>query len=176
MTLSRFMLRAAAAAGVFIRQNGAYGPVTGSIQVEEWIKSTVHYSPYIATGTWYPNRVKVIMDPGSAVRYPEFYLVPIVATGQQGFFAHGAQYSEGAVYLETAEGVKIGRGFLESTGYAQPNTQVLKLSGMPADDEMLELLNRPALSTEQTEACGAFLLEPANAARLEEELAQCKGL
>ena len=110
--------------GGIYQKNGNYESISGSIEVDRWIQSTIHYEPYLATNTWYPNRVKVMVE--SAVVPEErrqFYLIPIVETGQQGYFASGSQYSEGAVYLETLAGERIGRGFLESTAYADVRKQ-----------------------------------------------------
>jgi len=167
----------AAATGLYIELDGSYESVKGHIEVTEWIKSTVSYSPYLATDAWYPNRVKVVLESAVVpVDKREFFLVPIVQTGQQGFFATGAQYSEGAVYIETADGTKVGRGFLEATGYADLRKQALVLAGMPTDASMIELLNRQSLTAEQTIACELFLLEPENEAKLVEELEQCKGI
>jgi len=166
----------ASAKGVYIEQDGSYRSIQGGIVVDQWIKSRVSYAPYLPTDTWYPNRVKVILGEDVPAEHREFYLIPIVQTGQEGFFATGAQYSEGAVYLETSDGQKIGRGFLESTGYADMRRQALILAGMPTDDTMMKLLDRHTLTLEQAAQCAAFLEEPENKARLKEELAKCKGL
>ncbi len=86
----------------------------------------------------------------------------------------GLQYSEGAVYLQNAQGEDVGRGFLESTGYADGRAQMLKLAGIPATPAMLGLLERRKLGEAQAKQCGEMLL--ANAAQLEQEMGQCKGL
>ena len=71
--------------GVYIKENGDYESISGSIEVDQWIQSTIQYEPYLATNTWYPNRVKVMVE---SAFVPEerrqFYLIPIVETGQQG--------------------------------------------------------------------------------------------
>jgi len=167
----------AAASGLYIDQDGGSESVTGHIEVSEWIKSTVSYSPYLATDAWYPNKVKVVLESDVVPEDKrEFFLIPIVQTGQQGFFSYGAQYSEGAVYVETTDGVRVGRGFLEATGYADLRRQALVLAGMPTTDSMIELLDRQVFTDEQKAACEAFLLEPENAAKLVEELEECKGI
>src|SRR5574344_1504660 len=79
----------------------------------------------------------------------------------------GLQYSEGAVYLKNAQGEKVGRGFLESTGYADGNAQMLKLAGIPATPEMLKLLEPRTLSKEQVASCAALVIE--NKAALDQE-------
>jgi predicted secreted hydrolase len=163
--------------GVYIDATGDYAPVSGQIKVTEWIQSTIAHDQYMATNIWYPNKVEVTLDTDTV---PEnrrnFTLSPIVDTGQQGFFAGGGQYSEGAVYIETQEGERIGRGFLESTGYADSKIQMLRLSGLPESEEMIQLVPPADVSPELIVQSQEFLLEPANAARLLEELAACRGL
>jgi hypothetical protein len=63
-------------------------------------------------------------------------MTPIVDHGQAGFFANGAQYAEGAVYLTNDQGVQVGRGFAESVLYADTQRTVLALAGLPDSDEM----------------------------------------
>lgn len=161
----------AGAQGVFIHADGTYENTKGHIEVQRWIKSDIQYAPYLASHVWYPDRVKVVLD----LPVPrEVYLVPIVATGQQGYFAAGMQYSEGAVYLEDEAGNRIGRGFLESTGYAKSDEQALKLAGIPVNQDTLDVLKVQTLSPEQQTACGGFVLE--NLEQLAVEIGQCKGL
>jgi predicted secreted hydrolase len=163
--------------GVYIKENGDYESISGSIEVDRWIQSTIHYEPYLATNTWYPNRVKVMVE---SAFVPEerrqFYLIPIVETGQQGYFASGSQYSEGAVYLETLAGERIGRGFLESTAYADVRKQALVLCGIPTDEYVMDLLNPVTLTQEQKDEYLAFLKKPENAQQVLDELARCRGL
>ena len=165
----------AATSGNFIRADGSYKTVSGTIEVPSWIKSDISYGPYIATNTWYPNRVKVVID-SVEVAAREIYMVPIVTNGQQGYFANGLQYSEGAVYLEDAQGKRIGRGFLESTGYADAVPQVLALSGIPADANTVKLMKPKMLNDAQVKSCGEYLLKPETQKQLAEEIGQCRGL
>lgn len=165
------------AVGSYIRRDGSYEQATATIQVTEWVKSKVAYGLYLATDLWYPNRVEIALD-GQAVPQEKrrLTLVPIVSTGQQGFFANGAQYSEGAVYVRTPDGQNVGRGFLESTGYGDMSRQILLLGGVPQTEEMIQSLIPPVLSPEERAQCEAWLMIPTNAARLVQELAECRGL
>jgi predicted secreted hydrolase len=167
----------APANGVYIDATGDYAPVSGQIKVTEWIQSAIVHDQYMATNIWYPNKVEVTLNTDTV---PEnrrrFTMIPIVDTGQQGFFAGGLQYSEGAVYIETPEGERIGRGFLESTGYANNKIQRLRLSGLPETEEMIQLMPPVAVTPELFEQSAGFLLDPENEARLSEELSACKGL
>lgn len=161
--------------GQQIQADGSTRPVSGTLKVTEWIKSQIAYAPYLATGIWYPQHVQITLDQG--LEQPRtIYLRPIVQNGQQGWFAHGSQYSEGAVYLENENGEKIGRGFLESTGWANEDQQVLSLVGMPNTPANMALLQQEKLSPEQAAECVAWLQEPAQQITAAIELAQCKGL
>lgn len=162
-------------AGTFVRADGTSKTVAGTIEVPQWIKSTISYGPYIASNTWYPDRVKVMIDDDEANKR-EVYMVPIVKTGQQGYFANGLQYSEGAVYLEDKDGKRIGRGFLESTGYADSIPQVLAMTGIPATPANIKLMQPNVLNASQVTACKAYLDKPETQVQLATELMQCKGL
>jgi len=165
--------------GSFIKESGKTVKLSNAqIQVVEWIKSTVSYGEYIKSHTWYPNRVEVTLDNTADV--PEnrrrFNLIPIVNNGQQGFFARGEQYSEGAVYIEATSGERIGRGFLESVGYADGRKQKLLLMEIPQTDKMLQLLEPMQPTEALKEQCYQFLLNPEEAKDLVEALGKCKGL
>lgn len=166
----------AAANGLYNDQNGAYGPAAGFVRVKEWRKSTVRHDQYQATDTWYPNLVEVTLNTGDIPDDKrQFTLIPIVQSGQEGWFAPGWQYSEGAVYVKAPDGTLLGRGFLELTGYADFRKQVLNIAGMPETEEMMELIEirspSPALVLESKN----FLAIPENAARLAQTLAECRG-
>ena len=165
----------AGTSGVFIRADGSTKSVAGTIEVPSWIKSKISYGPYIASNTWYPDRVKVLIDSDELAK-KEIYMVPIVKSGQQGYFANGLQYSEGAVYLEDKEGKRIGRGFLESTGYADSVPQVLALSGIPVNAENIKLMQPKFLDASQLKLCNEYVAQPEIAIQLVQEIAQCKGL
>ena len=67
-------------------------------------------------------------------------MTPIVSGGQSGYFAAGAQYAEGLVYLTDPAGSDIGRGFAESVSYADTLANQVRLAGLPVTVEMLALL------------------------------------
>ena len=101
------------------------------------------------TYSWYPNRWEFTFGEDVPEDIRVFSMEPIVSTGQSGFFANGAQYSEGAVYLLGPNGEDLGRGFAESTGYAATLPNMLRLLTIPATAENLELFGanppQPAL-------------------------------
>ena len=99
---------------------------------------------------------------------------PIVATGQAGFFANGAQYSEGAVYLRDANGDEIGRGFAESVFYALTVPNQLRLAGVPDSDEMLAHIEDNAPSDALKLISEAYVA--LNAGELQKVLGTCLGL
>ena len=166
-----------ACAGTYVDASDNHSPVEGHIQVTEWIRSTKSFGQYMATNTWYPNRVEVVMD--TAI-IPEnrrvFTMVPIVDNGQQGFFASGVEYSEGAVYIEDPNGARIGCGFLESPGYADFRSQMLRNAGLPVTEEMLKFVSPVEISAELKAASSAFLSDPKNQALLAQALSECRGL
>ena len=164
------------AKGSYIRQDGEYSSIDATIQVTGWVKSVVSDGPYMATNTWYPNRVEVTVNTNDVPSDKRnFVMVPIVLTGQQGFFGSGAQYSEGAVYIESPAGKKIGVGFLESVNYADGDKQILTLAGLPDNDDMVRLISPPVVPEILRIEAQAFLEIPENRRRLEEELMNCKG-
>lgn len=163
--------------GSYIRQDGKYGPINATITVTDWIQSVVADGQYLATNTWYPNRVEVTVHENKVPdEKRHFVMVPLVLTGQQGFFAAGAQYSEGATVIESADGKRIGVGFLESVSYADAMKQNLRLAGLPDTDDMVLLFSPAGVSEEMKAEAMVFLKEPGNASKLMEELAKCKGL
>jgi hypothetical protein len=102
----------ASANGLYNDQNGAYRPAAGFVRVKEWRKSTVSHDQYQATNTWYPNLVEVTLNTGDIPDDKRrFTLIPIVQSGQEGWFAPGWQYSEGAVYVKAPDGTLLGRVF-----------------------------------------------------------------
>ena len=121
----------------FMDADAATHDVTGSLSVTEWILSVDSPDPvtYPPTHTWYPNRWEFEFGEDVPEDIRSFVMVPIVQTGQSGFFANGAQYSEGAVYLRDASGADLGRGFAESVGYANTLPNQLRLVGIPVTDE-----------------------------------------
>ncbi len=168
---------AAGAKGSYIRQNGEYESITAEIRVTDWIRSAVADGPYLATNTWYPNRVEVtVYEDAVPAKKRHFVMVPIVTTGQQGFFAAGSEYSEGAVTIESADGERIGIGFLESTGYIDARRQGLLLAGLPDTDDMIRLVSPPAVPDEMKAEVLALFQDPEIVAKMGEELAKCKGL
>ncbi len=162
--------------GMYNDENGNYTRVTGTMRVTEWLKSTVSHDQYMATGTWYPNQVEVTMDKaGVPENKRQFTLTQIVDTGQVGWFAPGWQYSEGAVYVNDSNGVLVGRGFLELTGYADFRKQLLRIAGLPETQEMMELLDIRLPSDELVQESTEFLVIPENAGKLAETLSTCRG-
>jgi predicted secreted hydrolase len=111
--------------------------IRGTLRVTDWTKveDTPDPQQYRPTHTWYPNRWEFDLDdmPETMRR---FTMTPIVSHGQAGFFANGAQYAEGAVYLTNDQGEQIGRGFAESVLYADTLRNALALAGLPATGEM----------------------------------------
>lgn len=150
--------------------------VAGTLSVTEWIMSVDTPDPvtYPPTYTWYPNRWEFQFGNDVPEDIRAYVMVPIVQTGQSGFFAGGAQYSEGAVYLRDPSGADLGRGFAESVGYADTTANLLRLVGINATDDMLTLFGPNPPDDGMVLASKAFTY--LNAKELQDALGMCLGL
>ncbi|MGZ7050195.1 MAG: lipocalin-like domain-containing protein, partial [Methanobacterium sp.] len=119
--------------GQLIEENNSIKDITGILNISEWIKSQRSSDPnqYWVTNTWYPNKWEFSFDKMVPDDIRNFIMIPIVQTGQSGFNASGAQYSEGAVYIKDNNGKLIGKGFAESVYYANVVKNMLHLAGLP---------------------------------------------
>jgi predicted secreted hydrolase len=137
--------------GKYMDPDSVTTSIQGKLAVTDWILSVDTPSPatYPPTYSWYPNKWEFTFGDDVPEDIRVFTMEAIVSTGQSGFFANGAQYSEGAVYLIGPNGEDLGRGFAESTGYANTLPNMLRLIGIPATSENLELFGanppQPAL-------------------------------
>ncbi|WP_048190791.1 lipocalin-like domain-containing protein [Methanobacterium sp. SMA-27] len=131
--------------GKYIDENNNSKKIKGQIKITEWIRSVKSQDPdlYPPTNTWYPQKWEFSFGEDIPEDIQNFVMIPIVSGGQSGFFGNGLHYSEGAVYLKDNEGNSLGRGFAESTGYADPLLNRLKLAGLPATEEMRDKLEIP---------------------------------
>jgi predicted secreted hydrolase len=150
--------------------------VQGALSVTDWVLSVDSTAPvvYPPTHVWYPNRWEFTFgrDVPEAVR--SFVMTPIVEGGQSGFFANGAQYSEGAVHVSDAGGTQIGVGFAESTAYADTLANQLRLVGIPVNEELLALFRSNPPEPGMVLASQAFVA--LHQAELEEIGGTCLGL
>jgi predicted secreted hydrolase len=150
--------------------------IEGELQITEWILSVDTPAPdvYPPTYTWYPNRWEFTFGEDVPEDIRVFTMTPIVTTGQSGFFAGGAQYSEGAVYLTGPNGEDLGRGFAESVGYANTLSNVLRLVGLEADSDNMALFgsNPPQPALVLASQAYVFL----NQTELQSVLGTCSGL
>jgi hypothetical protein len=134
--------------GKFVDKDNKVTELRGILNATEWHKSARSPDPgeYAVTGTWYPNKWEFHFGPEVPEDIRNFSMEPIVQSGQTAFFGHGPEYSEGAVYLRDQKGRMVGRGFAESTAYADTMKLTLGLAGLPDNQEMLELIRRPSPS------------------------------
>jgi hypothetical protein len=120
-------------AGTFMEPDRSTRMIRGTLTVDDWIRTTHSPNPdrYPVTGTWYPNHW--VFSFGDDVPEParRFSMTPIVDVAQNGFFANGAEYAEGAVILTAAGGTEVGRGFAESVAYADTRRTQHRLAGLP---------------------------------------------
>lgn len=166
----------APATGKLMDETGAVHELTGTLTVDQWLKSETTPDPalYWPTYTWYPNHWRFDLTDGAPEDLATFSMTPIVEGGQSAFFANGAQYSEGAVVLHDAAGAEVGRGFAESVNYADTFLNKLALAGLPVTLEMAAALApvKPGLALEAEAAIYAATHQE----EIEEELGTCQGL
>lgn len=145
--------------GKYMDAAGTSASVTGKLEVTEWVRSEKSPAPddYPPTNTWYPDRWEFQFGDEVPEDIRSFTMVPIVSSGQSGFFADGEQYAEGAVYLLDPAGKDIGRGFAESVEYANTLANRLRLVGLPVNDQTLSLFGQTAPSEELKLASLAYV-------------------
>lgn len=161
--------------GKYVDEESNSKKVKGTLKITKWIRSEKSQDPdlYPVTNVWYPQEWKFSFDEDVPEDIRNFTMIPIVNVGQSGFFANGLHYSEGAVYLKDPEGNSIGRGFAESTGYADPILNRLRLAGLPATEEMRDKLEIPEPSSLLKLISFLYILWPSNKSKLKKLLSNC---
>jgi hypothetical protein len=164
--------------GKYMDEAGVTRDVTGTMTVTDWFKSEATPDPaqYRPTQTWYPNGWHFAFDSVLPDDIRHFTMTPVVPGGQDGFFAFGGHYSEGATVLTNATGREVGRGFGESVQYADTLGTMLALAGLPDTDEVLSLFRPQPLSTIEKLGTVAYLAWPSNRKELERVLGESAGL
>ncbi|MBA2518468.1 MAG: ATP-binding protein [Chloroflexia bacterium] len=164
------------ATGKLMDETGAVHELTGTLTVDQWVKSETTPDPalYWPTYAWYPDHWRFDLTAGAPAALASFTMTPIVAGGQAAFFANGAQYSEGAVILHDAAGTEVGRGFAESVNYADTFLNKLALAGLPVTVDMAAALApvTPSLVLEAESALNAATHRD----EIADELGLCVGL
>lgn len=130
--------------GKWIDADGNAHPVTGTMQVTDWVRAERSPDPnlYPITHVWYPNHWVFDLAGEIPEVMQHIELTPIVDGGQAGYFAPGMQYSEGAVVVTGPDG-QVGRGFAESVGYVTTPDTTLALAGVAGNDVLIEQLEAP---------------------------------
>ena len=161
--------------GNLIGDDNSVKDITGFLKITEWVKITNSSDPklYWSTDTWYPNKWEFKFDEMVPEDIRNFTLIPIVETGQSIFNAGGGQYCEGAVYIKDNNEKLIGKGFAESVYYANVIKNMLHISGLPVNDEVIELVKKPSPSPELKQRISQYLQQPSNRKKLEKILAKC---
>lgn len=161
--------------GQLIEEDNKIKDITGTLKIPEWIKCKRSSDPnqYWITNTWYPNKWEFNFDEMVQEDIRVLTMTPIVQTGQSGFNASGAQYSEGAVYITDNEGNLIGKGFAESVYYANVVKNMLHLASLPVTPEMIELVKKPSPSLGLKIKSFLYLLQPSKRKKLENTLKKC---
>ncbi|MCK9151037.1 carotenoid 1,2-hydratase [Methanobacterium alcaliphilum] len=135
--------------GQLISAENTVTDIEGTLNIDKWIKSVKSSYPehYFITNTWYPDRWEFNFDEMVPEKIRNFTMTPIVKTGQTGYNASGAQYSEGGVYIKNKNDELIGKGFAESVYYANAHPNIFHLAGMGNVHEMQELMETPEASS-----------------------------
>jgi predicted secreted hydrolase len=135
--------------GKYIDPKNNAVPITGTMTVSKWVQ--VNFSPdpkvYLPTNTWYPAHYEFSIT-GTAVSpaISHFFVTPLIASGQTGFFGNGLQYTEGGATITNASGTEIGRGFAEGTGWADNTETVIQLAGLQVNAETKSFMKAPVPS------------------------------
>ncbi|HML05916.1 MAG TPA: lipocalin-like domain-containing protein [Methanobacterium sp.] len=161
--------------GQLIEKDNTVKEISGTLKIPEWIKSKRSSDPnqYWVTNTWYPNKWEFSFDKTVPEDIRNFTMTPIVQTGQSGFNASGAQYSEGAVYIKNNEGNLLGKGFAESVYYANVVKNMLHLSDLPVTPEMIALVKKPSPGLGLKIKSFLYFLQPSKRKKLEKTLKKC---
>lgn len=120
--------------------------IDGTMAVTDWVKveSSPEPARYFPTHTWYPNKWVFDLGPPLPAELRRFTMLPIVEQGgSTGFFAFGAQYAEGATFLQDQQGNSVGRGWAESVMYADPQPNTFAIVGLPTDAATRKVFDKP---------------------------------
>ncbi len=162
--------------GRLMTGDGTVKLVNGTVLVNDWHQSTSTPDPdlYWPTGTWYPNHWTYTFGEDVPEQIRTFSMKPIVEGGQSGFFANGAQYSEGATFVFNEAGEDVGRGFGESVNYADTLDNIVAIAGLEMSPEMESLLQAPQPSRQLQAESLSYVSK--HQEELNEVIASCLGI
>lgn len=162
--------------GKYIDAKNNTSPISGQMQVTEWVKSTTSPNPalYPPTNTWYPAKYTFAVTGTIPDALKSLTVTPIIASGQTGFFGNGLQYSEGGAVITDSNGQEIGRGFAEATNYADSNAGIVALAGLPVNQQTIGFMKAPAPSAWMKLL--SFIYVIIKGKELKEILAKARGL
>lgn len=135
-------------AGKYMDEKGNLHNTWGELSIDGWAKAETSSNPklYPITHVWHPNHWHFKFDQTVPEDIREFTMEQIVPTAQTNFFANGAQYNEGAVYLYDMHGKDIGRGFAEAVAYANTTSNAYRLLGFKNNKKLLRALDKQTAS------------------------------
>ena len=163
-------------AGKYMDENKALHNTWGTLKITKWIQAELSANPqiYPATHVWHPNEWHFVFDDVMPVDIRRFSMTQIVPGGQTNFFANGAQYNEGAVYLKDEHGKDIGRGFAEAVQYADTTDNALKMSGLSDHPELKKVVTNNTASLPRRISSMVYMLT--HQKELKAVLKKAKGL
>lgn len=131
-----------AIAGKYMDEKNGLHDIRGTLSIDKWIRAETSPNPelYPITRVWHPNHWKFTFDETVPADIREFSMEQIVPVAQTNYFANGAQYNEGAVYLKNLDGKDIGRGFAEAVSYADTSGNAYRLMGFDHNSALLKQL------------------------------------
>lgn len=131
-------------AGKYMDKSGRTHLSRGKLTIDRWAKAraTPNRELYPITNVWHPNGWHFEFDQVMPADIRSFSMKQIVPVAQTNFFANGAQYNEGAVYLLDQTGKQIGRGFAEAVSYADTFDNALALAGLGGSPSLAKTLRR----------------------------------
>ena len=134
--------------GKFIQDDGSSLNIKGTMVINKWAKSQTSPNSecYKITSNWYPISFNVEIDSDIPECYKKFTMRAITSTPQTGFFADSIEYSEGGSNIIDSDGNVIGHGFIESTGYSNNITTMLKHSALPINEDTLKFNQKISLT------------------------------
>src|SRR5579885_657214 len=164
--------------GKYLDPYGTPVNISGQLTVTDWRKTDHSPNPekYRSVGTWVPHGWQfTIQEKEVPKRLRNFRMEPIADDAQALFFANGSQYVEAAVRLIDADEKLVGTAYAEAVAYVDHLPTVLRLAGLPVNDETIALFTAAPPSPEMIGLSLLYFLRPGNYAELQ-RLMKCGSL
>ncbi|HEX8457723.1 MAG TPA: lipocalin-like domain-containing protein [Pyrinomonadaceae bacterium] len=144
--------------------------ISGQLKVTDWRKTQHSPNPekYQSVGTWVPHGWEfTLQERVVPERLRKFRMEPIADEAQAFFFANGSQYVEAAVRLIDADEKMSGVAYAEAVAYVDNLPTILRLAGLPVNDENTALFTAAPPSPEMVALSLLYFLQPGAHAELD---------